>query len=343
MKNMVQIAKELNVSAATVSYVYNNKWREKRISESLADKISEKLKQENFRPNFLGKQLRLGKTMTIGVVMPDLNTLHSLELLNGMEMVLAEHNYFTLFCNSKYGENEKVLFDMMLNRNVDGIIMMPHDSEKYLKQKVCGKVPSQESPPLVFIDNYIPGASIDFVVSDNKKGAFNAVTLCLKKGRRKIAYIGTGSNLAACNDRFEGYSEALKRAGLKPDKNLVYRNIILHENNIRITMEHIFNKEQKPDALFVESFLYFAEGFKFLYDNNITVPQKLELIGFDDPDYIVKKMLPGEKLFFRKPLPYISQDAQFIGKTAAMRLLELMRDKKQKALCIFAETETVNG
>ncbi len=90
MKSLSAIAKELGVSVATVSYVYNGKWRENRIHPDLAERVRCKLEQERAAPNALGRQLQSGRTQTVGVLLPYLDQPYFLHLLTGIEDPLFE-------------------------------------------------------------------------------------------------------------------------------------------------------------------------------------------------------------------------------------------------------------
>ncbi|MCM8830272.1 MAG: LacI family transcriptional regulator, partial [Candidatus Omnitrophica bacterium] len=275
MKRMKDIAEELGVSIATVSYVYNNRWQEKRINKDIAEKIMKKLKEEDYHPNLISIQLMTQKTSSAGIILGDLSRIFNLNILCGIEKVLSNKGYVSIVASSNLGRKEKEYLKTMQSRKADGIIFSPQTNEKetiiFLKN-FCKKT------PLVLVDNYIPGLKTSFVVSDNYYGAYQAVKYIIKKGRKKIAYAGANKGLTALKDRFTGYIDALKDAGISPDSSLIYKTV----DGLfpPLALKEMFSKAH-PDAMFVESLLYFKEGFRLFYEEGIKIPDDVLLTGFD--------------------------------------------------------------
>lgn len=338
MKKLKDIAKEVGVSVATVSYIYNNKWKEKRISKELVEKIKKKLEEENYKPDYLGLQLKTGKTMTIGIILGDLTRSFNLNILSGIEKVLAENNYFALVSSSNLGEKERQYIETFLERKVEGLILAPQKFENYEK---LIKVLEESETPIVFVDNYLPERKIDFVVSDNKWGSFKAVEYLIKKGKRKIAYIGSNKNLTALKDRFEGYCKCLKKYGLKIDEKLIYKRIERQED-IYKGLEDIF-KKIKPDAIFVESLLYFKYGFKFFHDNGLKIPDDIFLTGFDPVDLNLSEITEVHfNSVVKGFIPFVEQKGDMLGKKAGEIIIEKIKNKNKKSQKIFIKPELKN-
>lgn len=321
MKSLAEIAKELDVSPSAVSFVYHGKWREHRISEALAARIQEALDRGDCRPNALGTQLRSGRTMTVGVILPDLSRSFSLALLKGIEEELDKRGYLALLSNSRYGARELPALSSILSRGVDGVIMTPClEREGVLRLLGSGR----GRIPTVFVDNRLSGSGVDSVASDNEKAAGCAVERCVSEGRRRIAYLGAARRMSASDERFNGYAKALRKAGLPVSKPLVRRTMEL-DAGVAGEMESLFSLRQAPDALFVESFLYFAEGFKFLADRGTEIPRELMLTGFDDPAPALRSVPEFRASSCR--IAFIEQDAERMGLLAAGRLFDIMDGK----------------
>jgi len=131
MNSLSTLAIELGVSVATVSYVYNNKWRENRIPPDLAERIRRKLAQERVVPNPLGRQLKSGRTQTMGVLLPHLDQPYFLELLSGIENRLNASDYMLLLGSSHWQDQVRQveLAERMLARRVDALLMCPRPAE----------------------------------------------------------------------------------------------------------------------------------------------------------------------------------------------------------------------
>ena len=324
MNTLKKIAEDLGVSVSTVSYVHNNKWRQKRIKKESAEKIKKVLKERNYRPNTLGLQLKTKKTKTVGVVLVDLTKTFGLDILAGVEKVVTKSGYFTLVCGSG-GYKEREQLQILLARNVEGVIVSPLGDEtiqESVKRFIADNV------PIVLVDNYLPELKTDFVVSDNFWGAYKATTYLINKGCKKIGFIGGELIGSASRERFEGYSSALRKKGLSVSENLIYlkmtRKMIRPEESYS-AMEKIFTGG-KPDGVFVESFLYFKGGLQFLAEKKVSVPDDLHLIGFDPLNLTPHEI---QKLHFhslvRKPLPFIEQDGTRMGELATKILLRKIK------------------
>lgn len=296
MKSLSQIAKELGVSNAAVSYVYNNKWRENRINEKLAQKISRKIEEENATPDALGRQLRTGRTYTIGVILADLERRYNLSILAGIEKKIASTDNLVLLGNSQLGRKEDHFLNTMLSRKVDGLIICPMYNEKS-KERLFE---INKDIPLVLIDNYYPDLKIPFVTSDNKWGAYMAVKRLLDTAGKRVVYRGGNPKTAVSQERFAGYKQALSEAGLECDDELYMSATPLDE---------IERLPEKTNALFSESFIYFENFFKrFIEDKR----EDIALCGFDEPNFSSGKV----------NIPFLRQRAELMGETAASFLLK---------------------
>ncbi|MFH0795859.1 MAG: LacI family DNA-binding transcriptional regulator [Candidatus Omnitrophota bacterium] len=319
MVTLKKIADDLGVSVAAVSYVANNKWREKRIHRRLAEKISRKLKKEDYQPSILGRQLKTKRTQTIGVILGDLTRNFNMNILAGVEKVLAAADYFALVSSSDLGRKEITQFKTLLARSVEGIILSPITSGEDMSALFSGLIGGKV--PVVLVDNHPPQWETDFVVSDNFAGSCEAVSVLLKKGFRKIAYVGYRGNLSAQEERFQGYVAALKSCGIKPSDTLVCRDIPSPGLTYK-ALATMFAKEV-PDALFTESLQYFKEGFQFLFERKLNIPDDIMVTGFDPADVTLQEMNASFLPFVgTSHIPFIEQDGMAMGEKSARILLK---------------------
>ena len=151
MKSLSAIARELGVSAATVSYVYNDKWRENRIHPDLAERVRRKLEEERGAPNPLGRQLQSGRTQTVGVLLPYLDQPYYLNLLAGIEQRLSESDYMVLLGVAHWQQQDRQveLAERMLARRVDALLMSPRPAQD-LSDFVASVIRNGDQP-LLFV------------------------------------------------------------------------------------------------------------------------------------------------------------------------------------------------
>ncbi|MFZ5831062.1 MAG: LacI family DNA-binding transcriptional regulator [Planctomycetota bacterium] len=313
MKSLSAIAKELGVSVATVSYVYNGKWRENRIRPDLADRIHRKLQQEHAAPNALGQQLRSGRTQTVGVLLPYLDQPYFLKLLAGIERRLGEAGSMVLLgiAHWQWQSRQADLLERMLARRVDALLMSPRPADdlvSYLRS-----VPRRGNTPLVFVDNYLPECPAPCVLSDNRWGAREAVRAQIRDGRQRILFFGGSARVAALRDRYLGYCDALKESRLALRKSLV----VWHDGQTEkatASVRRLLQSKERPDAIFAGSFLGFHPVLQLLDELKLRHPHDVLLAGFDEPletwtESTVRRVI-------RRPLLSVIQPAEEMGRQA---------------------------
>ena len=276
------------------------------MSEKLAARIQAAIKREGCRPSGIGVQLKTGRSMMIGIILPDLSNPFGLDIIRGIDSVITPSNFMMLLAGTKLGVTEAETVAAAVSRGVDGIIVNPH-----LPRKEFERARKSAGPdiPFVLVDNCLPGSGIDFVGSDNRKGATELVKRLYASGHRRIGYIGTGRKLYASQERYSGYREGLALCGLQEDAKLVSRSLF-GETGIPETLNAML--KAKPDALFVESLQYFKTGFEILDLRKIRIPEDIMLAGFDFSS-------PR-----REGIVSCLQDGEAMGRLAASRLKELI-------------------
>jgi LacI family transcriptional regulator len=313
MKSLSAIARELGVSVATVSYVYNDKWRENRIHPELAERVRQKLIEERGAPNTLGRQLQSGRTQTAGLLLPHLEQPYFLNLLAGIEYRLSESDYMVLLGIAHAGgESQQVgIAERMLARRVDAMLICPRPA-KDLGEFVAA-VQQDDRRPIVFVDNYLSGTSTPYVVTDNRWGARQAVGKLVEERRRRILFLGGDSAVAALQDRHAGYCDALKDAGLKRDPSLtVWRDA--GDGSALKTVRSLLQGPTPPDAIFATSYFRLFPFLKLLNELGLRHPHDVLLAGFDEPmetwsAEVVRNVI-------QEPLLVVHQDAAEMGRVA---------------------------
>ncbi|MEJ7682754.1 MAG: substrate-binding domain-containing protein [Segetibacter sp.] len=209
--SLKDIAREVGVSIASVSYVINNKEKEGRVGADVAEKIRKVAAELKLsRQTLLQKVLKVVRTKTIGLIVADISNPFFSNIARIIEDEAKQHGYIVIFGSSDENtENLQDLIDVFLNRQVDAFIIAPtSNAEKQIEflQKI--------NVPVVLIDRYFPGMDIDCVHINNFQAAFSAVEHLIKVGRRKIAIVTYNTKLPHMQERKNGYEEALKASGV---------------------------------------------------------------------------------------------------------------------------------
>lgn len=273
---MKDIAKALGVSVATVSRSLQDS---PRISEERRNIVKKYAREHHFNPNFMAGSLRKSRVQPlriIGVILPQFTHYYFSSILSGIEEEAARRGYRVIVAqsNEKY-EQEVEICRSFASYNLCGVIVsQAKDTKDYEHFRQLQEV----GIPLVFYDRICTGLDVSMVVVDDYMGAFNAVNYLIATGCRRIAFYGSPMQLEISKNRYNGYKDAILKAGLKVDESLVV------ECDNRAAAEdmtpRILEREVIPDGFFAVNddtaigIMYTAKRMGY------RVPQDISICGF---------------------------------------------------------------
>ncbi len=274
------VAKEANVSIATVSLVIHN---HRRISRETKNKVRDIIERLNYTPSRSARGLVSNKTGNIGFIITNDHFLRTepfyTQIFIGTEIESKENDFYVLLSiiESDFKERD-ALPRFILDRNVDGII-------------VAGKVPAPLTEkllalkiPVVYID-YIPKYSkFSTITIDNIKGGYLAASHLIELGHKRIAFVGGDIEHTSISDRLKGYMQALEKAGLQIDKELIETSEEYPaRTNGYNAAKKLFSKDNgNITGVFACNDAMALGIIQYLKDNNKSVPDDVSVIGFDD-------------------------------------------------------------
>ncbi|MDD3223283.1 MAG: LacI family DNA-binding transcriptional regulator [Clostridium sp.] len=268
------VAREAGVSIATVSRVLNEV---DVVNEETKKKVIESIKKLDYRPNIVARSLKTQRTRTIGIVVPDISNQFYPEIVRGAEDVSNIYNYNVILCNTDLDHEKEVEYIKVLREKmVDGVIYMSN----YLGEDILNLLKNLKLPTVLI---GIKSEQSDFpsVTIDNEKAAYDATTYLIKKGNKKVAFVGGNPEFEiACELRFSGYKKALEDNGLKYDKKIVQFGGLKAADG-RDGMKVII-ENTKIDAAFCCSDEIAMGVINTLRDNGIDVPKQVDVVGFDN-------------------------------------------------------------
>ncbi|NND79926.1 MAG: LacI family DNA-binding transcriptional regulator [Maribacter sp.] len=273
------IAQELNLSKTAVSLVLNNRGDENKISKETQKRILDFAKKNNYRPNQMARGLSLGKSETIGLIVPNISDIFYAKIAHFIELKAKEFGYNVVFSSSNEDAAiEKELIYSMLNRQVDGLIIASTQENRadILKLK-------EANFPFVLIDRYYPDIKTNYVIVDNLGGTKNMTSHLLKNGRKKIGFISIKSELDALLQRRLGYELALSENGFEIENDHIKELDLFHyQNKMKVAIKDMVQKENGVDAIVFTTHYLAASGLRELKLLNIEVPGKVAIISFDE-------------------------------------------------------------
>ena len=302
------IAKALNVSKATVSFVLNDKGDQFNISKEKQRLIREKAKELLYVPNFFAKSLRQGETNTIGLVLPDISNAFYAELSKTIQEKLYAEGYSTFIVNTNDdGEVEKILMNELIQRSIDGMIIAPSNTINDL-------IPILHSThiPVVFADR--PGdENADFVGVDNKKETGLLVDKFSVRPKKLAVLAPVKNSVITIVKRIEGTKLACDKAGIP------FSQVSLTDNEaelVKVLKAEIDNGVDSFIALNNQCTLSALAAFRKL---GLQLPTDVRLISFDDS-------LAFE--YMDPPVSALRQPVNDIGMKSVARLYERIKETK---------------
>ncbi len=211
-----EIAQRLNVSVSTVSRALHD---HPSIGLRTKMQVQKLAKDLNYEPNQAAISFKQGKTMTIGVILPNLGEEFFSIAINGIEDIATNNNYTVLIGQSHDDmEREKQIVDTMRRHRVDGLIVsLSKNTDNYEHFEQLKKY----NIPVVFFDR-VPETTEAFTVSCSlKKSSVNLVDWLVNQGHTKIAFINGPDTMQSSSDRLEGYKEGLRKNKLEYNKSYV--------------------------------------------------------------------------------------------------------------------------
>jgi LacI family transcriptional regulator len=272
--SIYDVAREARVSVFTVSAVVNHK---SHVGKKLRDRVDAAIRKLNYRPNLLARGLAKQKTHTIGMIVPDIANPFFPMVVRGAEDAAQKRGYNLLLCNSDDSQaKEESALELLLSKRVDGIL---------LTKAICDLSPplrqlmQERKVPIVLVMRTFPAISRDAVITDDYRGAYEAVCHLARAGRKQIGLIGGPRKVSNGKARWEGFRDALKTNGLAYDPALVIEGDYRVESGYRagnLLLSH------RPDGVYVANFLMTVGLLKAAEEMGLRCPEDFGLVSFDD-------------------------------------------------------------
>lgn len=299
------VALAAGVSVGTVSNVLN---RPDKVSPSMVARVTATIERLGFVRNDAARQLRAGRSRTIGLVVLDLRNPFFTEVARGAEERAAERGLSVLVANSdERTERELTYLDLFEEQRVAGVLVTPV-TENLPRLRLL----RDRGIPVVLVDRESQDAAFASVAVDDIDGGRIAAGHLLAQGRRRLAFVGGPISIRQVSDRLEGAQRAVAETGgaiefigtgaLTVDEGRAAGRALLARD-----------PAQRPDAVFAANDLL-ALGLlqSLVMTGDVRVPQDIALIGYDDIDFSAAAVIP---------LSSVRQPAKLIGSTSVDLLL----------------------
>ena len=311
--SMKELAKELNVSVATVSKALSDSHE---ISEQTKTKVLETAARLNYTLNPYASSLRNKKSKTIAVILPEVADNFFSLAINGIQSVAEKKGYHVLiYLSHEKFINEKSIAAECSSGRVDGVLISvaseTANADHLLKLQ-------KENLPVVFFDREFEGLHIAKVVTNDFECGYLAATHLIQNGCKNPVFLSISSSLSICNKRADGFKAALKD---KKTGNIEKAVVECRGTNSEAytQIKNLISAKNKPDGIVASVERLAIQVYLICQEMSVSIPNELKVLVFS-----TLETAP----ILNPPLTTITQPAFEIGRTAAELLFKGIEKKK---------------
>ncbi|SMY07689.1 LacI family DNA-binding transcriptional regulator [Flavimaricola marinus] len=310
------IARETGVHVSTVSRALNPVTGTS-ITDDVVKRIKEAADRLGYRPNRLAVGLRTNRTMTVGLMIPDITNTIFPPILRGVESVLEPLGYAVIIVNTdSMAAREHQLVDVLRERGVDGIIhaAVLRDDPKIIEVVRGGT-------PVVTVNRRIEGEGIPSVVNDDALGVRLVLGHLYDEGHRRIAHVAGPANLSTGQFRRKAFKSAATEMGLKLPAKAIQQAKRFDEAEGRRCTEALLDS-WNPTAILCANDRLALGALEVLEERGIECPGEISVTGFNDMPFL-DRIRPG--------LTTVRIEQFGVGQESARLLVRMMTEPETTA------------
>jgi DNA-binding LacI/PurR family transcriptional regulator len=279
--NLKMLAEHLQLSQTTVSLVLNNSPSAKSIPPETRQRVLDAAEKLNYRPNYFARSLRQSRSMSVGVLAPDLSEGYFTRVMSGVveELTGAKYFYFTA-CHDWRSELMKEYPRMLVERAVDGFLLLNTPAEI--------DVPV----PVVSISAHGHNANVTHIVLDHLKAVELALSHLYELGHRRVAFMRGPKVIPDTEFRWEAIQQVSRKLGLTLDSDLETSidggwsiKTGHHPMSPEIgyePMKALLERTRDFTAIFCFNDIAAIGAIRALSEAGLSVPGDVSVVGFDD-------------------------------------------------------------
>lgn len=313
-KNIITVAKELNLAPSTVSKVLNNNGR---VSQKTRERVMAYVKEVGYIQDASARILKSKKSYTLGILFSDIS-LVGLEhpffssILQSFKNYVEKQGYEIIFVVNKIGEREMSYLEWCLTKKVDGVLLVSGNlNNPLIKELVNSEI------PCVSTDFIMP--DLTTVISNNEQGIELAIEYSRKLNRKHIDLISGPTTSIAFQLRLEHFERIMKK-DINPFF-IVEAKGFGYQAGFDAAIRLLEQSTRLPDCVLVTSDDLAFGAIRGFESKGYKVPEDIAVIGFDDINFA---------RIYSPALSTIRQDKKMIGETAAIKLIHMIQENATK-------------
>ena len=307
MATIRDVAEKARVSVTSVSHVINES---RFVAPELRKRVLDAMRELNYRPNRLAQSLRRKRSLTLGLILPDITNPYFAEIARHVEDSCFERGYSLIICNSDRDFSMECRYaEVLADKQVDGTILVNAGVNP------SGSVTLQM--PFIMLDRELPDLLTDSIQANNAEGGYLAALHLLSLGHRNFACIAGPKIVRPSDNRLVGFKKALENAKLSLDESHILRGDFRSQSGYELALS-ILDWDPLPTAIFVFNDLMAFGAITALSERGLRVPDDISVVGYDNIE---------QAGYFNPQLTTVAQPHREMGKMAVEKLIERIADK----------------
>ncbi len=303
--NVRDVAALAGVSVGTVSNVLN---QSKRVAPETAQRVHDAIDKLGFIRNDAARQLRVGQSRTVGIMVLDVSNPFFTDIARGAEDTLSQHGRSLILGNSGEDSTRELSYlDLFEEQRVSGLLITPVGNVLSRLERL-----RERGSPVVLVDRHENARSFSSVSVDDLRGGTIAVEHLLDAGRSRLAFVGGPHHVLQVAERLRGARDAISERGAKPLRVVELDTMRADAGRVGAEQLLALPRSDWPDAVFAANDLMALGVLQALTQAGVRVPDDIALIGYDDIYFAANAAVP---------ITSIRQPAWEMGRTATELLM----------------------
>jgi LacI family transcriptional regulator len=309
---LVDVARSVGVHPSTASRALNPRTRGK-VSPATVGLVSDAALRLGYQPNSLARALKLSRTFTVGMLVPDLTNPLFPPIVRGIEDRLRESGFTLVLANTDNdADTERSLLDAMTGRRIDGLILATARRDYPLLQEITAS-----RLPTVLVNRTTDETLVPAVQGDDHSGIGQAVRHLVRLGHTKIAHVGGTQAVSTGVARYHSFMSWMLTEGIEPDPARIVFAEWFREDRGADAFRELFDRDVDVTAVVCGNDLIALGGYDVLQERGLRCPDDVSIVGYNDIPFNDK---------FTPSLTSVRIPHYHIGHRAAGLLMELIQD-----------------
>jgi LacI family transcriptional regulator len=303
MATIQDVARKAGVSTATVSHVLNST---RNVLPETRRLVEEAIRDLHYRPSAVARGLQTNITHTVGVMVADISSYFFAQIVRELEAAFEPQHYNLMLCNTdEQPERERRYLEMLYDKRVDGVIMVPTGVEQPLVRQFM-----QSGVPMVSMHRR-PGTPCGpSVLTDDVAAAYAATEYLIQLGHRRIGVMARGFHLSPVIQRVQGYMRALRAHRIPIDQRLIEINQTyqagVDDRSLRAA-KRLLSMAPPVTAVIAMSLTSSLNLLKAVRELHVAYPERVSLVGIGDAPWM--EVLPVPLTVMAAPVSEMCQAA----------------------------------